>query len=54
MNKRNILIVLGVTIISLSLIGLSYAFYLADIDNSNNTKISISSGDLELELKDTE
>ena len=53
MNKRSVLIVLGVTIISLSLIGLSYAFYQAVITEENVNEISISSGDLELELIDT-
>ena len=53
MNKRNVLLVLGVTIIALSLLGVSYAFYLANINAEDVEQISITSGDLELVLDAT-
>ncbi len=53
MNKRNVLLVLGVAIIALSLLGVSYAFYLANITAEDTNPITITSGDLELVLDAT-
>ena len=55
MNKRNKIIVsiVGITIVLLALLGITYAYYLTRIQgNTNTNSISITTADLKLEYRD--
>ena len=52
MNKKNILLTLGITIIILSVIGISYAYFTATVDNSSAKKNTFKSGKMELTYAD--
>ncbi len=52
-KQKNIVSVVGIAIVLLSLLGLTYAYYLTRIQGNTNTKsISVTTADLKLEYSD--